>query len=165
MQILDQKQIFQKIHRIGMEILEQHYDEREIILAGINSKGYQFAQLILSSIQKKHNHIHIQIARIKVNPANPVSNPLYIELPADQLKDKVIIVIDDVSNTGRTIFYAFKTLMDTVPKKVEVAVLVDRKHKRFPVHVDYFGLSLATTLKEHIDVKIEVEKEMTVMMI
>jgi pyrimidine operon attenuation protein / uracil phosphoribosyltransferase len=70
------------------------------------------------------------------------------------VKDKVVILIDDVANTGRTIFYAIRPLLDVLPKKVEVAVLVDRKHKSFPIQPDYVGLSLATTLKENIDVQI-----------
>ncbi|MEL6989936.1 MAG: phosphoribosyltransferase family protein, partial [Bacteroidota bacterium] len=62
--------------------------------------------------------------------------------------------VDDVANTGRTIFYAFKPLFEILPKKIEVAVLVDRKHKSFPIKVDYVGLSLATTIQENIDVQI-----------
>jgi pyrimidine operon attenuation protein/uracil phosphoribosyltransferase len=63
--------------------------------------------------------------------------------------------VDDVANTGKTFFYAFKPLLEFTPKKVRVAVLVDRKHKAFPVSVDYVGLSLATTMHEHINVIIE----------
>ena len=70
------------------------------------------------------------------------------------MKNKVIVIVDDVANTGRTIFYAVKPLLETLPKKVEVAVLIDRTHKSFPIRVDYCGLSLATTLLEDIDVKI-----------
>ena len=66
----------------------------------------------------------------------------------------MVVIVDDVANTGRTIFYACKPLLETLPKKIEVAVLVDRKHKSFPVKVDYVGLSLATTLKEDIDVQL-----------
>ena len=77
-----------------------------------------------------------------------------MELAADKLANRSIIIVDDVANTGRTIFYAFKPILDILPKKVEVAVLVDREHKSFPIKVDYLGLSLATTLKEDIDVDI-----------
>ena len=59
-----------------------------------------------------------------------------------------------MANTGRTIFYAIKPFLDVLPGKVEVAVLVDRKHKSFPVKVDYMGLSLATTLQENISVNL-----------
>ena len=75
-------------------------------------------------------------------------------MPIEQIENKVVIIVDDVANTGRTIYYALKPLLDVLPKKVEVAVLVDRKHKSFPIQADYVGLSLATTLKESIEVKI-----------
>jgi pyrimidine operon attenuation protein/uracil phosphoribosyltransferase len=83
-------------------------------------------------------------------------------MPIKEVKNKVIILIDDVANTGRTIFYATKPLMEVMPKKIEVAVLVDRKHKSFPIRVDYVGLSLATTVKEHIDVQIRGVEEVAV---
>jgi pyrimidine operon attenuation protein/uracil phosphoribosyltransferase len=78
-----------------------------------------------------------------------------LELPVTELQGKAIIVVDDVANTGRTLFYAIKPLLDILPKKIETAVLVDRKHKAFPIAITYYGLSLATTLQEHIDVKLE----------
>ncbi|MBX2817947.1 MAG: phosphoribosyltransferase, partial [Saprospiraceae bacterium] len=79
-----------------------------------------------------------------------------------ELKRKSIVVVDDVANTGRTIFFAIKPLLNVLPKKIEVAVLVDRKHKSFPIKVDYVGLSLATTLREDIDVQIRDVEEMAV---
>ncbi len=77
-----------------------------------------------------------------------------IQMPAKDLKRKAIIIVDDVANTGRTLFYAFKPLMAILPKKIEIAVLIDRKHKSFPVKVDYVGMSLATTVQENIKVDI-----------
>ena len=104
----------------------------------------------------------ITLTRIWINPAEPLSSEVKLELPTKKIKGKVIIIVDDVANTGRTIFYAVKPLMDTLPKKVEVAVLVDRTHKSFPIRVDYRGISLATTLLENIDVKIRDVKELAV---
>ena len=75
-----------------------------------------------------------------------------IDIDLKELNKTSIIVVDDVANTGRTIFYATKPLMTILPKKIEAAVLVDRKHKLFPIKVDYVGISLATTLKENIRV-------------
>ena len=69
------------------------------------------------------------------------------------------IIVDDVANTGRTIFYAFKPLLEVLPKKVEVAVLINREHKSFPIKVDYQGLSLATTVQENIEVNIKGKKQ------
>lgn len=152
MQILSEKQIVQKIHRIGMEIQEQNHAENQVILAGINNKGFKFASLLYDSILNGNPIIKPELTRIHINPADPLSSDIVIEKNKDELSGKVIIVIDDVCNTGRTIYYSFKALMETLPKKVQIAVLVDRKHKMFPIQVDYFGMSLATTLKENIEV-------------
>jgi len=158
MKILNQYQIKQKVKRLAIEILERNYDEEEIILAGINNKGLVFAQLLVNRLLEIGD-TKIILTRIRLNPANPLSEEISWEMPIDALKGKPVIIIDDVANTGRTIFYAAKPLLNTLPKKIEVAVLVNRKHKSFPVKVDYEGLSLATTLKENIDVQIELGGE------
>jgi pyrimidine operon attenuation protein/uracil phosphoribosyltransferase len=67
---------------------------------------------------------------------------------------KVIIVVDDVANSGRTLLYAMKPFLDFLPKKIQALVLVARSHNSFPVHPDYVGLSIATTLQEHIYVEV-----------
>lgn len=161
MKILNQRQIEQKIKRLAIEILENNYDEAEIILAGINNNGYNFAKMLMDQLTQLTG-IQIIMTRIQLNPANPLSSEVQVEMPIEQMQDKVIILVDDVANTGRTIFYACKPIMQILPKKVEVAVLVDRKHKSFPIQVDYVGLSLATTLKENIDVQILEESEQAV---
>lgn len=154
MQILHQKQISQKIKRLAIQILENNYDESEIIIAGINKNGLKFAALIVTELQNLTDK-HIQLTSIRLNPANPLSSEISVDMPLIELEHKAIIVVDDVANTGRTIFYAIKPLLNILPKKIETAVLVDRKHKAFPIAITYFGISLATTLQENIDVKLE----------
>ncbi len=154
MKILNEKQIRQKIRRLTIEILERNLNEPEIILAGINRNGLEMADLLMQELVGR-TEANITLTRLLLNPASPATNPIVLDMPIEQVQDKVVIVIDDVANTGRTIFYAIKPLLEVLPKKVEVAVLVDRKHKSFPIHADYVGLSLATTLQEHIDVKIK----------
>ncbi|MEO1258922.1 MAG: phosphoribosyltransferase family protein [Bacteroidota bacterium] len=154
MQILNDRQIRQKIKRLAIEIVEHNISVKKLILAGINNNGMTFARLLeeqLKAICEKE----IVMTRLVINPAEPLSSEVQLDMPIKKLKNKVIIIVDDVANTGRTIFYACKPLMDTLPKKVEVAVLVDRTHKSFPIKVDYCGLSLATTLLENIEVKIK----------
>jgi len=149
MEVLNDYQIKQKIQRLSYEILENNLDENEIILAGINNNGFGFAKLIfetLTSISDKK----VTLSKIQLNPAQPLDFPIETDLEEGDLVNKSIIVIDDVANTGRTIFYAFKVYMNILVKKIEVAVLVDRKHKMFPIKVDYVGLSLATTVQENI---------------
>ena len=73
----------------------------------------------------------------------------------EDLNDKTVIVCDDVANTGRILSYAIKPLLSVYPKKIRVMVLVDRKHKKYPVSADFVGLSLATTMQEHITVEFD----------
>jgi pyrimidine operon attenuation protein / uracil phosphoribosyltransferase len=149
MQVLNHYQITHKISRLAYEILENNLEEKEIYIIGINKNGSKLASLIFDVLVNISNH-KVILENIKLNPANPLEYLPELTTNHSNLQDKVVIMVDDVANTGRTIFYAFKTLMDVVPKKIEVAVLVDRKHKTFPVKVDYVGLSLATTIQENI---------------
>jgi pyrimidine operon attenuation protein/uracil phosphoribosyltransferase len=161
MKILNETQIKQKIKRLAFEILEQNYNEEKIILAGINKNGMNFARLLVREL-KKIAIVPVELSSVKINPAAPLAEEIKFEYPIDDLDGKVVIIIDDVANTGRTIFYATKPLLEVVPKRIEAAVLVDRQHKSFPIRVDYVGISLATTLMEDIDVQIKNVDEMAV---
>jgi pyrimidine operon attenuation protein/uracil phosphoribosyltransferase len=158
MKILSSTQINQKINRLAIEILENNYTEKKIILAGINNNGLGFAKLLMRAIQKI-SEIEVILANLTLNPAAPTSAEVTIDIDDSTFKNSVVVIVDDVANTGRTIFFAFKPFLDILTKKVEVAVLVDRKHKSFPIKVDYVGLSLATTLKDNIKVKLGSSKE------
>ena len=149
---------------MSFEILEHNYTEKQLILAGINNNGMHFAKMLHKQL-KKISDLEFTLMNVHLNPAQPLSSPIEIDLPTKELKNKVIIIIDDVANTGRTIFFAMKPLMESLPKKIEAAVLVDRTHKSFPIKVDYVGLSLATTLKDNIDVQLEGYDEMSVYLI
>lgn len=158
MKILSNTQIAQKINRLAIQILENNYTEKKLVLAGINNNGLGFAKLLMKAIQKISD-VEIILANISLNPAKPTSDEVSINIEEGVFRNKVVIIVDDVANTGRTIFFAFKPFLDILTKKVEVAVLVDRKHKSFPIKVDYVGLSLATTLKENIKVKLGAVRE------
>lgn len=164
MKILDQRQIQQKIKRLAFEILERNYGEQEIILAGINNNGMTFAELLLAEL-RSISSLQFTLTRIRLNPAAPAHHPIQMEMPVQELEDKVVIIVDDVANTGRTIFYAFKPVLDVTPKKIEAAVLIDRTHKSFPIRADYVGLSLATTLLQNIKVQIRDVEEWAVFLL
>ena len=161
MKILDAQQIHRKIQRLTVEILERNYGETELILVGINNNGLQMAHLLAKELVSRTTTA-VTLTQLRINPANPIDGSVFLDMPLESVNNRVVILIDDVANTGRTIFYAVRPLLDILPKKVEVAVLVDRKHKSFPIQPDYVGLSLATTLKEHIDVQIQDEGEWAV---
>lgn len=161
MQILNHRQIQQKIKRLAIEVLERNTEEDELIVAGINNNGLTFARLIVEEL-KKLTDSPIHLTRILLNPADPISQPIQIEMPLKELDQKAILIVDDVANTGRTLFYACQPLLAILPNKIEVAVLVDRTHKSFPIAVDYVGLSLATTLMEDIKVQLQEDSEYAV---
>jgi len=155
MQILNNQQIEQKIIRLSYEMYEEYLEEKALIIAGINNRGEALAELLRQSVSKI-SEIKIVSAHITLDPANPKLDKIELELPEDNSISKTpIIIVDDVANTGRTLFYACQPFLQYQPKSIKIAVLVDRKHKLYPVHVDFVGLSLATTLKEEILVHFE----------
>ncbi len=155
--ILDTKAIDAKLTRLAYEIYENNYQEQSLCLIGMNTQGDLLADLIKQELESISS-LNVSRAQLKINPSNPTKD-IALDVDIASLEGKVVIIIDDVANTGRSLFYACKPLMSIVPKKIEFAVLVDRKHKLFPVKVDYVGLSLATTLKENILVKLSENKK------
>ena len=139
-----------KLRRMALEILENNADEQSIILAGIRDNGSVIAkciQKILSEISSiKTELIHISLD--KKSPKN-----IDVE-PSLDFNNKVVVLVDDVSNSGKTMTYALKPFLQSHPKKIQTLVLVERKHNAFPVQPDYVGLSIATTLQEHIYVEV-----------
>ena len=147
--ILDRKAIDQKMKRMALEVAEQNLDENELIIAGINGNGEIVAKNLVRQLEKIHS-FKIQVTTIQLNKKNPLEVSLANIL---QLDNKSIIVVDDVANTGRIMLYALKPFLQCYPKKIQTLVLVERSHKLFPIQNDYTGLSITTTLQEHIAVE------------
>lgn len=154
--LLNTEAIQHKLERMAYEILESNYDEKKIILAGINVKGLSLATA-LSNVLNAIGDIEVSVLPVKVQPKNPAKDDIEID-GVQAVHNKVVIICDDVANTGRTLLYAMKPLLNVLPKKIQVAVLVDRKHKLFPVCADFVGMSLSTTLQEHIEVEVKGKK-------
>ena len=151
--ILDQAAISQKTRRIAYQIVEDNYDEKEIIMIGIDGTGYEYAQLLRKEIESI-SEISIKLLALRLDKQQPLAHPIEITGPAPSLDNKVVLMVDDVANTGKTMYYALKPVMAYSPRKVQVAVLVDRQHKLFPISSDFVGLSLNTTMQEHIRVEL-----------
>jgi len=156
-QILDQAQIKQKIDRIAYQILEDCFDEKEIIIAGIASRGFVFAQKlekVLSKISK------IKCTLVEINLDKDSNNLVAsTNIPVSQCKNKTIILVDDVLNSGRTLLYGLSVFLNIPTKKIRTAVLVDRSHKLFPISTDYAGYTISTVSQEHISVVFDKNKE------
>jgi len=151
--ILNYQQVKKKIRRISLQIVESNISENEIIIAGIESNGYNIAKAIFDEI-KKISNITIQLCRVIIDKKNP-RKEIIISLEKKQYENKSIVIVDDVLNSGSTLMYAVKYFLDTKLKKLKTAVLVDRNHKKFPVKADFKGLSLSTSIQNHVKVSID----------
>ncbi len=149
--ILSAEAIKRKLRRMAFQIAEVNADEESIIIAGIVGNGTLLAEKIVDEL-KQIVGIPIQLITIQLNKKNPVDAVIKDQI---DLAGKIIIVVDDVSNTGGTLLYALHPLLSVLPKKIQTLVLVERSHKLFAVQPDYVGLSIATTLQEHIIVETE----------
>ena len=152
--VLNKQQLQQKIDRLAWQIYEQNYKEKEIIIAGIANRG----MLISKKIAKKLTEISaikVKLATIKVDKDNPFYKDIEVDISEKDYKNKVLILVDDVLNSGKTLMYGAKYFLSVPLKKLSTIVLVDRNHNRFPIKADFVGLSLSTTLKEHISVELE----------
>ncbi len=151
--ILDAEQIAKKINRLAYEIYENNFQETEIAMVGIESNGAVLAQLLKEEVEKISS-LKVHFATLKLHKDHPLDHPIHIGLPSDFYPNIPIIIVDDVLNSGRTMFYSFKPFLDASLKKIQVAVLVDREHKKFPISADYVGYSLGTTLQEFVEVNL-----------
>ena len=150
--ILTHEDVAQKTTRIAYQILEDNYDAKELVLVGLQSRGYEYAKRLAKEL-KTIGDCKILLHSIKVNKADPLKSEIEKDFDQANLAGKTVILVDDVANTGRTLFYALNPLSEGKPEKIRIAVLVDRKHKLFPICSDYVGLSLSTTMQEHITVE------------
>lgn len=152
--ILDAATAEKKLRRMAYEILENNPDEKLLILAGIRESGSVIARRVQEYL-KQISDVSTELITISLDKKYPTTVKLSKEMNFD---NQVIIVMDDVANSGKTLLYALKPFMEFHPKSIETLVLVERSHKLFPVKPDYVGLSIATTLQEHIYVVEENDK-------
>lgn len=152
MLILDSKQIAQKIARMAHHIYEIHYKEKNIIIVGVRDRGFEVARRIADQL-RSISELEVELYSISLDKDKP-QNEVNFEGDVKNLKGNVVVLVDDVLNSGRTLIYAAKYLLDAYPRILATATLVDRIHRRFPIRADYVGLTLSTNLREHIAVEL-----------
>lgn len=155
--ILNKEQIKFTTKRIAYQIYETFIDEEEIVIAGIANSGFKFAQKIAKELQVI-SPIKVKICEVRIDKQNPI-NPIETSLSSDEYSNKAIVLVDDVLNSGATLIYGVKHFLNVPLKKLKTAVLVDRNHKKYPVKADFKGISLSTSLLEHIQVVFDGEEE------
>lgn len=152
--ILDARQIKQKIRRMASEIYEHNFKEKGLILAGIEGHGYTLAKLLATELDKI-SPAPVKLVKVSLDKSAPQQSEIALDCDLKEIRKKCIIIVDDVLNTGRTFAYGMKPFLNTEVKKIETAVLVNRSHTLFPIYPQYTGYELATTLKEHVEVRLD----------
>jgi pyrimidine operon attenuation protein/uracil phosphoribosyltransferase len=160
-QILSKTQTHQKIRRLAYQVYENHFEETELYLVGIESMGLHLAHLLQTYLQEI-SPLKVYLEGIKIDKTNPLDAPIVLSKSIETFKNQNIILIDDVLNSGKTMFYALKPFFEIPIKKLQTLVLVNRNYKNFPINPDYVGYSLATTLQSHISVILDNETELGV---
>ena len=148
---MDQKHIQKTIKRISYQIYETNSEENELVLAGIKENGLELATRIQKEL-KKISDLDVVLIEIKMDKKNP-RDKISMSQSISFCENKSVVVVDDVLNTGKTLIYAVKKFLSIKLKKIQTAVLVNRNHKIFPIKGDFKGISLSTSIKEHINVR------------
>lgn len=151
--ILNHKEIQHKIKRIAFQIYESNVDEHEVVIAGIEKNGFILAKKLKATLESISdiNPILCKVSLDKTNPISKISTSLK---PADYT-NKSIVLVDDVLNSGTTLIYSVKHFLNVPLKQFKTAVLVNRNHKKYPVKADFKGISLSTSLHEHVEVNLK----------
>ncbi len=149
--VLDSNDIINKIRRISFEIIEKNIDEKEIYLIGILPNGKYLSQKINSFI-KENSSINVNLHFIDIDKKNLSIKEISFESDADEIKNKVIVLVDDVMNSASTFMYSINEILKYQPKEIQVAVLIERYYKSFPITPNFRGLELSTSKSEHVQV-------------
>lgn len=152
-QILNDAQVKQILKRLAYQVYENNFNEKELVIAGIEGRGVQVATMLCAELESI-SKIRLLTTDIVMDKSNPAGKQIVLSNTSLDVKDKVVIVADDVLNTGKTLLYSLIPLVKDKARKIQTLVLVDRNHKSFPVSADYIGTALSTTLQEHIEVTI-----------
>ena len=153
--ILDNSDIENKIQRIGLEILEDNIDQSKIILFGISDNGKLISQKLIDHINKISD-IKIILIDVIIRNGSIAYNSKF------DLLNESIIIVGDVSQTGKTLQMVISDLMLYNPSKIKTSVIINRDQTMFPVKIDYSGLSLSTSVNEHVDVVIDKKGRLSV---
>jgi len=151
--ILNHQEITHKTKRIAYQIYETFVDEEEIVVAGIAENGYLFAKKIAEAL-KAIAPINVLLCEVYIDKQNP-TNTISTSISSEQYQNKGLVLVDDVLNSGTTLVYGVRHFLEVPLKKFKTAVLVDRNHKKYPVKADFKGISLSTSLFEHVNVVFE----------
>jgi len=151
--ILNNDDVEKKIARIAFQIIEEYFEDKELLIVGISKNGFLLAGKIAKLVQRDLPKSTINLIELSINKRNPLKENVTIS-PNLIFENKKVILVDDVLNSGKTLMHAASYIVSKDIKKMNTVVLVDRRHRNFPIKADWVGLTLSTTIQEHINVEI-----------
>ena len=146
--ILNNSDVENKIQRIGLQVLEDNIDSSKIVLFGISNNGKLIAEKIINHINKI-SKIDTDLVNINFNQQSIIYDKKF------NINNESVLIVSDVSHSGKTIQLVVSNLMDLNPLKIKTSVIINRDHSLFPIKIDFSGLSLSTSVNEHVDVLID----------
>jgi pyrimidine operon attenuation protein / uracil phosphoribosyltransferase len=149
--ILSHTQIEQKINRLAFQLIENTFELDTLYIGGITGNGIVLAKKFKAIIEQNTNQ-KIILFEIKLDKDKPLEHPIDLTIDPSELDKKTVILVDDVLNSGKTMQYALMKILEQAVYKIYTVVLVERKHRRFPIKANFFGLRLTTILQDHVEV-------------
>lgn len=152
--ILSLDQIERKIRRMAHQINEAHHADETMFVVGVDGQGYEVARRLADELRAL-SQAEVLLHKLSLDKQKPWSRTMAFDGDLASMKDQIVVLVDDVLNSGKTLMYSAHFLLDAHPRRLATATLVDRIHRMFPIRADYVGLTLSTNLKEHIAVEME----------
>ena len=149
--VMTHDNVVRKLDRMARELLEVHYQESTLVLIGVAGQGVALCEALSSRLHSLSD-LEVVTGTLTMHKDLPLEHELHCDVDMAAWKDNIVILVDDVLNSGRTLIHAVRFVLEGHPREVHTAVLVDRKHRSFPIRADYCGLTLSTHHNEHIAV-------------
>lgn len=151
--VLDHVHVQRKLQRIAHQLHEENHAEKGIVLVGIAPRGMALAQR-LATLLGPIADLQVELVELKLDKDRPLEAAVKLSVPLDGLRGRTVVLVDDVLMSGRTLMHAAAHLVTVPLKRLLTVVLVDRRHRSYPIRADIVGLTLSTTTQEHISVEL-----------
>lgn len=151
--VLDHDRVQRKLRRIAIQLCEENWSEKRIVLVGVAPRGMKLAERLATMIREL-NAVEADLIELRLDKNDPLTGPVKLSADLEGLKDRTVVLVDDVLMSGRTLMHAAAHLVRVKLAKLTTVVLVDRRHRAYPIRADIVGLTLSTTVQEHISVEL-----------
>ncbi|HMN04614.1 MAG TPA: phosphoribosyltransferase family protein [Flavobacteriales bacterium] len=151
--VLEHDRIQRKLRRMAFQLYEENVKETSLVLVGVAPRGAKLATRLKAHLEDI-SPLKIELHELRLDKDAPLAGPAKLGSSDISLEGRVVVLVDDVLMSGRTLMYAAAHLIGHPLKRLTTVVLVDRRHRTFPIRADIVGLTLSTTLQEHISVEL-----------